>query len=415
MSNNKKEKHHWGDIGIKLFTTVIAGVLMAWAGYVSNYTLSSVSSKKESARLITELQIRREQAETNLRKDVFDQTLQAFLLKDKDQQSSIKGMSKQLLRLELLALNFGDSLSLSPLFTEFYRDQKLLKIEDEDENSIFRDDSLFRSEKGELRKRLYALARRVANTQVSSLEKHGISKTISIPLVDYDSEMTCNDLILYKEHFPWPEREAQRQFSIYDENYKKDMTDEEIENLFKLDDNNSSVSEVFDYRKNQFKKEEKDARTLYLETLNGQRKMVLQDSIRYLEVNVSNVNHCKKTLKVEFTIHKQPANILAEKEEILPVTSLASLTTIANENLEKEIKRDFTLDYFNFPIVDNTRLENNHRFAIVLDDFDLKSDKPHIELTALIFPSEYASLRDRPGMKEARELLKSALEDDADN
>ncbi len=414
MSNNKKEKRNWGDTGIKLFTTVIAGVLMAWAGFVSNYTLSSVSSKKESARLITELQIRREQAESNLRKDVFDQTLQAFLLKDKDQASSIQGMSKQLLRLELLALNFGDSLSLSPLFTEFHRDLKLLRIEDEGGNSIYRNDSLFRNEKGELRKRLKSLARRVANTQVSSLDKHGISNTIKIPLVGYDPNMLC-DVILYKEHFPWPERDAQRQFTIYDENYQKDMTDEEIIKLFKSDDNNSLLSEVFDYLKNPFKKEEKDARLIYLETLNGQRKMVLQDSIRYLEVNVSNVDHCKKTLKVEFTIHKQPANVSGEKEERSPVESLASLTVIANENLKKEVKRSFTLDYFNFPIVDNTRLENNHRFAIVLDDFDLKSDKPHIELIALIFPAEYASLRDRPGMKEARELLNSALEDDTDD
>ena len=415
MSNNKKEKRNWGDIGIKLLTTIIAGALMAWAGFVSNYTLSSVSSKKESARLITELQIRREQAESNLRKDVFDQTLQAFLLKDKDHASTIKGMSKQLLRLELLALNFGDSLSLSPLFTEFYRDLKLLRIEDEEDNSIFRNDTLFRNEKGELRKRLKSLARRVANTQVSSLDKHGITKTIKIPLVGYDPNMLC-DVILYKEHFPWPERDAQRQFSIYDENYQKNMTDKEIINLFKSDDNNSLVSEVFDYRKNQFKeKEEKDARLIYLEILNGQRKMDLQGNIRYLEVNVSNVDHCKKTLKVEFTIRKQKTNVSGKKEEILSVQSLANLTGIAIQNLEEEVERSFTLDYFNFPIVDNTRLENNHRFAIVLDDFDLKSEKPHIELIALIFPAEYASLRDRPGMKEARELLKSALEDDADN
>ena len=83
MSNNKKEKRNWGDIGLKIVTPAVAGLLIAWAGFVSNYTLSSISSKKESARLITELQIRREQAESGLRKDVFDQTLKAFLLKDK--------------------------------------------------------------------------------------------------------------------------------------------------------------------------------------------------------------------------------------------------------------------------------------------------------------------------------------------
>ena len=414
MSNNKKEKRNWGDIGIKLFTTVIAGALIAWAGFISNYTLSSVSSNKENARLITELQIRREQTESELRKDVIGQALQTVLLKDKDQQSSIKGMSKQLRGLELLALNSAEALSLSPLFTEFNRDLKLLKIEDEDDNSIFRNDSLFHLEKAELRKRLYMLARRVASTQVSSLlGRHGISKTIKIPLLGYDPSMTCNDLILYKEYFPWPERDVLRQFLIYDENYKNVMNDEEIKNLFKSDDSNSLVSEVFDFLTNLFKEEEKEKKpiTAYLEILNGQRKMVLQDNIRYLEINVSNVDHCNLTLKVGFTIRKQAANILAEKEERSPVESLASLTETANRYLEHEVSRSYTLDYYNFPMVDNTILENNHRFAIVLDYFDLKSDQPHIKLTALIFPSEYASLRDRPGMKE---LLKSALEDEAD-
>jgi hypothetical protein len=404
MSNNKKEKRNWGDIGLKIVTPAVAGLLIAWAGFVSNYTLSSISSKKESARLITELQIRREQAESGLRKDVFDQTLQAFLLKNKGLDNSINGMSKQLLRLELLALNFGDSLSLSPLFTEFHRDLKLLKIED--------DNSIFHTEKGELRKRLYRLARRVASTQVSSLDKQGTSKTIRIPLTGYDpnKSLACNE-ILYKEHFPWPEREVQRQFLIYDENYKRVMSDEEIIEIFKSDNNNSLLSEVFGSLKNLFKEEEKGPIDTYLEILNGQRKMVLQGSVRYLEIKISNVDHCEKTLKVQIFIHK-PARVLAETEETSPVEDAGSLTSIANENLEDEVNRSFTLDYFNFPIVDNTRLDNNHRFAIVLDDFDLKSDKPHIELIALIFPSEYASLRDRPGMKEARKLLKSALEDD---
>ena len=37
--------------------------------------------------------------------------------------------------------------------------------------------------------------------------------------------------------------------------------------------------------------------------------------------------------------------------------------------------------------------------------------EPYMQLIGIVFPSEYASLRDRPGMKEARKQLESALED----
>ena len=36
-------------------------------------------------------------------------------------------------------------------------------------------------------------------------------------------------------------------------------------------------------------------------------------------------------------------------------------------------------------------------------------DDSSIEIVAIIFPAEYASVRDRPGMKEALELLETAL------
>jgi hypothetical protein len=75
-----------------------------------------------------------------------------------------------------------------------------------------------------------------------------------------------------------------------------------------------------------------------------------------------------------------------------------------------EVDRTFRLDYFNFPMVDNTRLSENHRFAIVMDVFELKGSESYIEIIGIIFQSEYASLRDRPGMQEARKMLESALE-----
>ncbi|RKZ65723.1 MAG: hypothetical protein DRQ44_07705 [Gammaproteobacteria bacterium] len=392
MSENNNKKRDWVDVGVKLLTPVIVGLLIAWAGYVSNYTLSSISSRQESARLITELQIRREQAESALRKDVFDQTLQAFLLKKQETDSSIRGLSKQLLRLELLALNFGDSLSLSPLFTEFRRDLFLLEPGEEDDLSAFEDD------KGELRKRLYSLARRVANNQVASLSQHGVSKLIRIPVPAYNAEVAKDcSLVLYEAQFPWPERIIQQSIGIYDDKNNLLLSDEVIKEMFKSDEN----------------------RSVYIESLNEARGMELQRKPRYLDVKISDIDHCEKSAKITISIYKDGKVDLQDKEnqpEEIPVDGLGDLSALSSQhgNYILETERSFKLDYFNFPIVDNTRLENNHRFAIVLDEFDLESKDPYIELIGIIFPSEYASLRDRPGMKEARNLLKSALNDEED-
>ena len=390
MSKNDDPKRDWVEIGIKILSPIIVGLLIAWAGYVSNYTLSSVSNSQQSARLITELQIRREQAESALRKDVFDQTLQAFLLKNQEQDNSIRGLSKQLLRLELLALNFGDSLSLSPLFTEFRRDLFILEPGEKDDLSAFED------EKGELRKRLYSLARRVANNQVASLSQHGVSKLISIPVPDYNAEVAKDcSLVLYEEQFPWPERIIQQGIGIYDDKNNFLLNDETIKDMFKSDNSKSD----------------------YIKFLNEARRMELQGKTRYLDVKISDINHCEKSAKITISIYKDKKIDLQNNKgylQQLQVDDLGSLSalSIQDDNYIVETERSFKLDYFNFPVVDNTRLEDNHRFAIVLNEFDLESKVPYIELVGIIFPSEYASLRDRPGMKEARNLLKSALKED---
>lgn len=133
---------------------------------------------------------------------------------------------------------------------------------------------------------------------------------------------------------------------------------------------------TFDYESDEFFRE--SAQQLSLIELDGIK--------RYLQLRINDVDHCKKTARVQI--------ILIKDDPELP-----------------EVNRIFTLNYFNFPMVDNTRLSGNQRFAIVMETFNLSGNRPHIEIAGVIFPSEYASLRDRPGMQEARKLLESALED----
>lgn len=414
MNEEHKTKSDKLGIWIKALTPIFAGLLIAWAGFVSNLALSSISNNQESARLITELQISREQAESELRKDVFDQTLQAFLLKTQKQDDSIKGMSKQLLRLELLALNFGDSLSLSPLFNEFRRDLKHLKPGKDD------NEATFKNWRGEQNKRLYSLARQVASSQISSLVQHGEYKSIRIPFNEYDVKQykTCQR-ILFKNNYQWPMDKVYASSGVIDD---------EIKDAFNSDKN----------------------LTDFIGMLNYSSEIKLEDISRYLNISISDVNLCEKSAKVNIILYKEnkeesrkpiaigqinnknDLSVLSEyildnedklKYEISTKNYIDNETENNNTKMESaaravrkyqlidEIERNFTLDYFNFPMVNNTRLGNNHRFAIVMTEFDLDVTDPHMELIAIIFPSEYASLRDRPGMEEARKMLESALQD----
>lgn len=64
----------------------------------------------------------------------------------------------------------------------------------------------------------------------------------------------------------------------------------------------------------------------------------------------------------------------------------------------------FTVSYFDFPMIDNTRLEGGQRCAVVLNNFSEES----AEMTLLLFPGQYASLKEKPYYNEVLESVLSA-------
>ncbi len=69
----------------------------------------------------------------------------------------------------------------------------------------------------------------------------------------------------------------------------------------------------------------------------------------------------------------------------------------------------FSVGFFDFPMIDNTRLPNGQRFAIIMNNFSEMS----AEITAVLFPGAYASLKEKPYYGEVIEnIRKSSLEFD---
>src|SRR3989454_5806308 len=110
-------KDFWDKVGVVL--QPMGGLLTALAVTLVGVKRSQVLDRRQAAdtnaRLFSELMSRREEAESSLRKDMFVSIIQPFL------QPKAGDLDTRVLNLELLAVNFHDSLNLKPLFLDLQR------------------------------------------------------------------------------------------------------------------------------------------------------------------------------------------------------------------------------------------------------------------------------------------------------
>ena len=66
----------------------------------------------------------------------------------------------------------------------------------------------------------------------------------------------------------------------------------------------------------------------------------------------------------------------------------------------------FVVSFFDFPMIDNTRLAHGQRCAIILNGFSEQA----ADVTLVLFPGEYASLKEKPYYSEVLEKVRSASE-----
>jgi hypothetical protein len=69
-------------------------------------------------------------------------------------------------------------------------------------------------------------------------------------------------------------------------------------------------------------------------------------------------------------------------------------------------RRTFRVSYYDFPMIDNTRLSRDQRSAVVVNQFNDGA----ADLTLVYFPGSYASLRERVSYDEVVEKLRGTDE-----
>ena len=78
------------------------------------------------------------------------------------------------------------------------------------------------------------------------------------------------------------------------------------------------------------------------------------------------------------------------------------IETSVNDQLSTYVTKEFTINYFQFPMIDNMRLSNDMRCAVVMRDFEFPN---FFEVEILYFPGSHSSLKEKPYYDEVVKKL----------
>lgn len=100
---------------LELLKAVALPLVLGVLGLYINVSLNERQSEESNVRLYADMMARREQADSDLRKDMFKSILDKFVSTIPDSKSA-EYLDQQIVNLELAAYNFNESINLGPLF-----------------------------------------------------------------------------------------------------------------------------------------------------------------------------------------------------------------------------------------------------------------------------------------------------------
>lgn len=263
---------------------------VAIVGLLASIYVNRQQQLEANQRAFAELVSQRESADTNLRIEMFKTVLEGFLRQD------TTAIQDQILKLEILAYNFNESLDLGPLFQDVFRRVNATNPTPSDPNRV----------------RLRHVAADVVAKQVEALTfELGVAR--DAPVIDF-AELSANPAGL------------------------SDLVND-----------------------------------------------VLQ--LRYPQE--SGVVHQPRRFKVDIFGHDL-------NQQDLTVHLVISPPGQTGPDVTPEVDVRFRVGYFDFPAINNTRLSNGERCAIVVRNMDEYSAK----ISLVYFPANRAGLKDRMYVEE---------------
>jgi hypothetical protein len=110
------------------------------------------------------------------------------------------------------------------------------------------------------------------------------------------------------------------------------------------------------------------------------------------------------------TIEGQKSEVGLRVLEVNPTEETVRIRLeVKSEQPEKEsllTRAVFDVGFFDYPMIDNTRLAQGQRCSVTLTNFSAKDS--HAEIAVVCFPGEFASVKDRPYYDEVIRQLRQA-------
>lgn len=184
------EKDWWDklDIIMKPVGGLITAIAIGLLGFYGSSYLETWKEYETKSRMLADILSRREAAENDLRKDMFQSIMQSFF----DPRSS--RLEAQVISLELLTYNFHESLDISPLYKYLLR-----RIRDSEDPN-----------RQEYIKRLGDAAREIKTKQMLILESVGARADMEVNL----EQMAKDPDFVPRQEFDLEVEDVKRQFIV---------------------------------------------------------------------------------------------------------------------------------------------------------------------------------------------------------
>jgi len=338
---------------------ILAGVGAAVGAILIPVFISQYTEESRKSQVYVQMMAEREKSDTSVRENMFKVLMDGYLqaLKEDPKKEDLESFRKRIVFLELLAVNFQEYFNAKPLFEEIY--EKLVKYRDESK------EEQTRNAWTGLAKKITVIAKETASGQATTLNTIGDSLVFSLR----NDEVGC--------------------IRLYDKAHLETLRKRDGTTRFDIFEDGACL-------RDREKEEEGKAGT---------------------PTPKSQDRNGKQSLATK-GYHKQQS-IQLEVAEVRDASVFLRVTVYAdffdrNVYVGSEQGRRFTVNvsYFDQPYMDNIKLPDGNRFALVLKSIYKPkpggNEKAEAEFEAIRFRNDFMSLRDRPLFEEMLKKLQQS-------